>query len=337
MIDPYFLYVLAPILFVSGLIWYFKLAEKYQIVDKPNERSSHFNPTVRGGGIVFVASILLYIVQHGFDQPYFLIGFFGIAAISFRDDIREISKRWRLGVQLVAALLLIFEITQGQLEWWEWGVFLVLVMSSINFYNFMDGVNGITAFYSLIFFGTMLYLRQVGILMAPEELIVLPIIAVLVFSFFNAKKRARCFAGDVGSISLAFIVVYLVGLLCWQQQDFIYIWLLGVYGVDAILTIVQRIILGQNIFQGHRLHLYQLMANEGAIPHVRVSIIYAVIQAVLNVFILGYLVPHHFDPVLLNIAMGLFFISVYVPIKYGFGKKVERNAKKHGKTQSATG
>lgn len=337
MIESLLLYIVAPVLFALGMIMYFRMAEKYRIIDKPNERSSHFNPTVRGGGIVFVGAILLYIIQNGFDQPFFLMGFFGIAAISFRDDIREISKRWRLGVQLVAALLLIFEITQGQLEWWEWGIFLVLVMSSINFYNFMDGVNGITAFYSLVFLGTILYLQQTDILVAPEELIVLPIISVLVFSFFNAKKKARCFAGDVGSVSVAFIVVYLVGLLCWQQQDFMYIWLLGIYGVDAVLTIIQRIILGQNILQGHRLHLYQLMANEGAIPHVRVSMIYAGAQAILNVFILTYIVPSQFDPVLVHIIMALFFICIYTPIKYGFGKKVERSVKKHGKPQSVAG
>lgn len=337
MIEPYFLYSLAPILFALGMVWYFKIANKYHIIDKPNGRSSHIKPTVRGGGIIFVLAMLLVALLQGFDLPYFIIGFFGISLISFLDDIKEVSKRWRLGIQLISLTLLIYEITQGDLEWWQWGLFVILAMSCVNFYNFMDGVNGITAFYSLVFLGFCLYLQQTGELVVAEELIVIPILAVLVFSFFNARKKALCFAGDVGSISLAFLVVYLVGLLCWQHQDFVYIWMLGIYGVDAILTIIQRIILGQNILQGHRLHLYQLMANEGAMPHIRVSAIYAMLQAVLNLFILGYLVPHEFDPVLLNIVMALFFISVYTPIKYGFGKKVERGVKNHGKPQSVAG
>lgn len=320
-----------------GMLWYFKIANRYHIIDKPNGRSSHVKPTVRGGGIIFVFAMLLVAFQHGFDFPFFITGFFAISIISFLDDIKEMSKRWRLGIQLISVSLLIYQITQGDLEWWQWAVFLVMAMSSVNFYNFMDGINGITAFYSLVFLGSCLYLHQVGELIVAEELIILPILAVLVFSFFNARKNARCFAGDVGSVSIAFVVVYLVGLLCWQQQDFIYVWLLGVYGVDTVLTIIQRIILGQNILQGHRLHLYQLMANEGSMPHVRVSAIYAIIQTVLNVFILGFLVPGQFDPVLVNIALALFSISVYAPIKYGFGKKVERGIKRPGKPQSVAG
>lgn len=331
------MYSLAPILFALGLVWYFKIAKTFQIIDKPNERSSHFKPTVRGGGIIFILAVLLTVVLEGFDQYLFLIGFFAIAFISFLDDIKEMSKRWRLGVQIIAVLLLIFQITQGELEWWQWGLFLLLAMSSINFYNFMDGINGITAFYSIVLFGTFLYLHQTGELLVAEGLIILPLIAILIFSFFNARKKARCFAGDVGSVSLAFIVVYLVGLLCWQHQSFIYIWFLGIYGVDTVLTIVQRIILGENILQGHRLHLYQLMANEGAMPHVRVSVIYAVVQVVLNIFIIGYLIPNQFDPVAVNIAMAVFFISIYTPIKYGFGKKVERGLKKHSEQQSVAG
>lgn len=337
MIEPYFLYSLAPVLFALGMVWYFKIADKYEIIDKPNGRSSHMKPTVRGGGIIFVLAMLIVAIQRGFDLPYFIIGFFAISFISFLDDIKEVSKRWRLGIQLVSLILLIYQITQGDLEWWQWGLFVLLAMSSVNFYNFMDGVNGITAFYSLVFLGSCLYLQQAGELRVAEELVLVPILGVLVFSFFNARKKALCFAGDVGSVSLAFLVVYLVGLLCWQHQDLTYIWMLGIYGVDTVLTIIQRIILGHNILQGHRLHLYQLMANEGAIPHVRVSAIYAVLQLILNAFILEYLVPHQFDPVLLNIAMALFFISIYVPIKYGFGKKLERGVKNQSKPQSIVG
>lgn len=337
MIEPYLLYMLGTLLFILGMIGYFKIASRYHIIDRPNERSSHVKPTVRGGGIIFVLAMLLVALQNGFDLPFFITGFFAISIISFMDDIKEMSKRWRLGIQLMSLTLLIYQITQGELEWWQWAVFLVLAMSSVNFYNFMDGINGITAFYSIVFLGSCLYLQQTGELVVEQELIVLPMLSVLVFSFFNARKKARCFAGDVGSVSMAFIVVYLVGLLCWQHQSFTYIWLLGIYGVDAVLTIVQRMMLGQNILQGHRLHLYQLMANEGAIPHVRVSAIYAIIQAVLNVFILGYIMPHEFDPVLLNIVMAVFFISIYIPVKFGFGKKLERSAKKQGKTQSMAG
>jgi UDP-N-acetylmuramyl pentapeptide phosphotransferase/UDP-N-acetylglucosamine-1-phosphate transferase len=337
MIEPLYLYIASTLVYVLGMFYYFRMAGKYRIIDRPNERSSHLSPTVRGGGIVFVLAILIFTLQTGAEAPFFLLGFFAVSAVSFTDDIRQVAKRWRLGIQLISTLLLIYEVTQGGVEWWQWGVFLILSMSMINFYNFMDGINGITAFYSLVLLGTLFFLNQEGVLLVRQELIVLPAIAIVVFSFFNARKRARCFAGDVGSVSLAFLAVYLLVLLCWQQQSYLYIWLVGIYGVDAVLTIIQRLFLGHNILQGHRLHLYQLMANEGKIPHVSVSLFYALIQLLLNIFLLAYVIPGQFDPVVVNALLALFFVSVYVPVKYGFGKIANRSTKKHNKHQSVAG
>ncbi|MBO3699068.1 glycosyltransferase family 4 protein [Roseivirga sp. E12] len=327
-------YALLSMFLFLGLSLYIRLARKYHIIDKPNERSSHSITTVRGGGIIFVLAILIFAIKQGFDIPYFLLGFFAISTISFLDDIKEKSKRSRLGIQLIAVVLLITQITQGQIEWWQWGLFLFMAMSSINFYNFMDGINGITAFYSLVLLGTLFYLYRIGQLVVAEELIVMPIISVIIFSFFNARKKARCFAGDVGSVSLAFIVVFLVGLLCWQQQSLIYIWLFGVYGVDTVLTIIQRILMGQNILKGHRLHLYQFMANEGRLPHIFVSTIYATLQALLNVFLLVYVIPAEFNLVWVNISMALFLIFIYVPVKYVFMRRKESMITEHSKAQS---
>jgi len=219
------LYLLSPLIFLVGLLLYFRLAEKYKIIDKPNERSSHSVPTVRGGGIIFVLAIFLFALNNHFSYGLFLLGFLGLSTISFMDDIRQMPKRWRLGIQLIAVVLLVFQITEGDIAWWQWGVFILLFVSIINFYNFMDGINGITAFYSLVMLGSFLYLQQTNVLEVEEGLIILPIIATLVFSIFNARKKARSFAGDVGSISLAFIVLFLLGLLCWEQQNFMYIWL----------------------------------------------------------------------------------------------------------------
>ena len=328
------LYLLSPLIFLGGLLFYFRLAEKYKIIDKPNERSSHSTPTVRGGGIIFVLAIFLFALENNFSYGLFLLGFLGLSTISFMDDIRQMPKRWRLGIQLIAVILLIFQITEGDIAWWQWGVFTLLFVSSINFYNFMDGINGITAFYSLVMLGSFLYLQQNNVLVVEEALIILPILAILVFSFFNARKKARSFAGDVGSISLAFVVVFLLGLVCWQEQNLMYLWLLGVYGVDAVLTIIQRVFLGQNILQGHRLHLYQLMANEGGLPHVLVSFIYAMLQALLNIFIFIVIIPGDFNLLWVNLAMALFFVSVYVPIKYGFSKKAEKASEEQRKAQS---
>ena len=141
------------------------------------------------------------------------------------------------------------------------------------------------------------------------------------YNFFNFRKKARCFAGDVGSVSLAFIVIYLVGTLIWQQQEWLYIWLLAVYGVDSVLTIVQRIYLRQNIFKAHRLHLYQLMANEGKIPHLAVSTIYALVQLVINAVLIGYVFPNQLNPIYVTLAFAVIFLLTYIPLKYHFYQK----------------
>ncbi|MCM0365622.1 UDP-GlcNAc--UDP-phosphate GlcNAc-1-phosphate transferase, partial [Bacteroides fragilis] len=112
------------------------------------------------------------------------------------------------------------------------------------------------------------------------------ICSVLVFDFFNFRKRAKCFAGDVGSVSIAFVVLFLIGSLIFQTKDFSWLVLLVVYGVDSVLTIVHRLLLHENIGLPHRKHLYQIMANELKIPHVAVALTYMSVQTVVLV---GYL------------------------------------------------
>ena len=109
---------------------------------------------------------------------------------------------------------------------------------------------------------------------------------VLVFSFFNFRKQARCFAGDVGSVSIAFVILFLIGSLIIKTENFSWLVLLAVYGVDSVLTIIHRLMLHENIGLPHRKHLYQIMANELRIPHVTVSLVYMIAQFVI---IIGYL------------------------------------------------
>ncbi|EIY57273.1 hypothetical protein HMPREF1071_03946, partial [Bacteroides salyersiae CL02T12C01] len=106
-----------------------------------------------------------------------------------------------------------------------------------------------------------------------------------VFNFFNFRKRAKCFAGDVGSVCIAFVLLFFIGKLVIRTEDFSWIILLAVYGVDSVLTIIHRLMLHENIGLPHRKHLYQIMANELKIPHVVVSSVYMLVQALV---IVGY-------------------------------------------------
>lgn len=272
------IYLLLFIILFALQLLYFRIANKLNIIDKPNERSSHSRITLRGGGIVFWISVLIYFVMSGFANPWFFAGLTLISAISFADDITPQSPKLRLVVQFVALMLMCVQWQLFDYSWFFVVLALIVGVGVMNAFNFMDGINGITGGYSMAVVGSFWYINNFEQAFVDNDLIYLVLMSLLVFNFFNFRKKAKCFAGDVGAISIAFIIVFLLGLLIVKTRDFSYIALLLVYGVDSVLTIMHRIILKENITQPHRKHLYQLLANELKFPHLLVSSVYAVLQ-----------------------------------------------------------
>lgn len=259
---------------------YFQVADRYNIIDKPNERSSHSRITLRGGGVIFYFGALLYFIVHGGGFPFFMLGLTLITLISFVDDVRSVSRSLRLAVQFSAMLLLFYQWGLfTEFPWWYLLVALIVCTGIINAYNFMDGINGITGGYSLVVLAALAYINQVVVSFTDSALIATVICAVLVFNLFNFRTRAKCFAGDVGSVSIAFIILFLLGQLILKTSDLSYIILLAVYGVDSVLTIIHRLWLKENIFDAHRKHAYQLLANELGWKHIAVSSFYMILQA----------------------------------------------------------
>lgn len=261
---------------------YFKLADRFNIIDKPNQRSSHTRITLRGGGIVFYFGLLLYFIWSGFAQPWFFTGASLIAAISFADDIKPQSSKLRLLVHFTAMGFMFYQWGLFAMPWYYAVLALIFCTGILNAYNFMDGINGITGGYSSVLLAALWYINQFQVAFVDEALLVVLFLAVMVFNLFNFRKKAKCFAGDVGAITMAFVLVYLLGQLIVVTQDLRYILLLAVYGVDSIMTIVHRLRLGENIFEPHRKHLYQILANELKWPHVGVSALYAVLQVLIS-------------------------------------------------------
>lgn len=178
------------------------------------------------------------------------------------------------------------------LPWWTIMVALVFCTGIINAYNFMDGINGITGGYSLVVLISLAYVNETVVSFVAPELIYTTVCSVLVFNFFNFRKKAKCFAGDVGSVGIAFIILFVLGKLIIQTEDFTYVLFLAVYGVDSVLTIIHRIMLRENIGEAHRKHVYQLMANELQMPHVWVSSIYMVLQLIISAGLVSLPVNH---------------------------------------------
>jgi UDP-N-acetylmuramyl pentapeptide phosphotransferase/UDP-N-acetylglucosamine-1-phosphate transferase len=298
-------------------IIYFKIADKFNIIDKPNERSSHSSIVLRGGGIIFLIGVWIWSAFFGFQYPWFLAGLTLVAGISFVDDIHPLPDSVRLVVQFVAAAMAFYQMDILHWDMW-WMVILALIVyvGITNVYNFMDGINGITAGYSLAVLVPMLLLNGQGAFVEPS-LIVVSILSVLVFCIFNfrPKGKAKCFAGDVGSIGIAFILLFILGTIIFKTGDITYLLLLVVYGIDACLTIIHRIMLHENLGEAHRKHVYQLMANELKIGHVKVTSLYMALQLVISLVFI-YVIP---DTVLTHwiylVAVCAVLIVAYVLFK----------------------
>ena len=293
--------ILLLILFIALELIYFRIADRFNIIDKPNERSSHSSIVLRGGGVIFslsmVAWAVMMIVQGYWNVVLgylpFLVGLLIVAVISFVDDVRSLPDSVRLVAQFGAMALMFW--SMGIMHWNMWWIVLIALIVCVgatNVINFMDGVNGITAGYSLAVLLPLIVLNHDLLFVDPSFLIVAAL-GVLVFCIFNfrPKGKAKCFAGDVGSISIAFIMLFAIGRLVVMTQDITYLIFLLVYGVDGCLTICHRILLHENLGEAHRKHAYQLMANELKIGHVKVSLIYMILQTIVSLGFI-YLCPN---------------------------------------------
>lgn len=292
--------IIFGLLLVAEMV-YFRLADRFNIIDKPNERSSHSSIVLRGGGVIFSLSIIAWAVMMVVQgncavvEGYlpFLVGLLIVSVVSFVDDIRSLPDSVRLVAQFGAMALMFW--SMGIMHWNMWwivAIALIVCVGATNVINFMDGINGITAGYSLAVLLPLIVLNNTLHFVEPSFLIVAAL-GLLVFCIFNfrPKGKAKCFAGDVGSISIAFIMLFAIGRLVVLTQDVTYLIFLLVYGVDGCLTICHRILLHENLGEAHRKHAYQLMANELKIGHVKVSLVYMFMQLAVS-FGFIYLCPN---------------------------------------------
>ncbi len=324
--------ILTGTLFMIMLV-YFKIAAKYNIIDKPNHRSAHSEITIRGGGIVFPVAFMFFIFYvfcfkqyqlslNYLNQPNFLIfgaGLLTICIISFLDDILDLSSKVRLVFHFLAVTLLLCFVNAFQLlDWWVLPVFYILIIGILNAYNFMDGINGMSGLYSLVVLGSLWFVNQYIIDFSQIDFIIFPIIATIVFLFFNFRTKAKCFLGDVGSMGMAFWIIALIALLILKTNQIKWILFLAIYGTETILTIIERLKLKENIFKAHRRHLYQLLANELKIPQLYVSSLYACLQFLINLFIINTSLS---DSMIFLVVL-LPTVVCYIIVKYKIKKQI---------------
>ena len=312
--------LIIAILFVLELV-YFKIADRFNIIDKPNHRSSHTSITLRGGGIIFPIAMLVACIM-GNASIAFTVAVVLVGLVSFIDDIKPLHQLPRIASHLIAIGLVLYDLQllQGAALYWL-PVLVVLAIGWINAFNFMDGINGITVLYALVSIVSFGWIFQND--PSFDELVIMGI-ACIVFGFFNVRKKAKTFAGDVGSVSMALFLAYFMIKLIAETGQVGYILFFSVYGVDAVITILYRLKNKENIFQPHRSHLYQYLANEMKWPHVSVSAAYAVLQLFINGTVILLVAKG-----MLSIGITLLFLivlaAIYLAVRMSVMKKMRLN------------
>lgn len=302
-------------LLLAGLIYY-RMAKQFDIVDQPNYRSSHSQVTVRGGGILFPLAVVFWWISHDFLNTWMVLGIVWISVVSFLDDLYTVSRKLRFAIQFFALSMAFYDLgVFGQESWWALPFLYFVALGVINAINFMDGINGITGLYGLVFFGSLL---AVNIYMPffSESLIRYVIMAILVFLIFNFRKNAKMFAGDIGSISLAYLIIYFLIQWYLASHNWTVILFLLVYGVDSFVTLAQRLVRRENVALPHRTHLYQILVNQLNQDHVIVALVYSLLQFGINFFLFVYprALPGNLVGIAVLLATAIFYLCIKIPL-----------------------
>ena len=304
-------YLIYPVWLLSAFLlirMYFRLAVRFSIIDKPNERSSHVVPIIRGGGIIIPISVLFWYLTSGMQNPYFVLGLLLVATISFIDDIRNLPSGIRVIVHLVSVSCLLFDLDLLSQPWYYLIPIYILMIGLVNAFNFMDGINGISALYAgvcIFTIGGIEYMLG-GF---SFRLFGLVLIGLGIFTFYNLRKRARCIAGDVGSVAMAFIIAFLIIPLL--QLNWAYLGLVLVYGIDTSLTIFHRLLKGEKITEAHRSHNYQYLANEMQQGHIKISVLYASIQVLVNAWVV-YAIYANYSSLFVFLVPSSLLVALYL-------------------------
>jgi UDP-N-acetylmuramyl pentapeptide phosphotransferase/UDP-N-acetylglucosamine-1-phosphate transferase len=310
-------YIALLILFIGIELIYFKIADHYNIIDKPNSRSSHTSITLRGGGIIFPIAILMACLL-GYVSVAVTTAVILVAVVSFIDDIKPLSQLPRFASHAIAIALVFYDLNLFSQALWLLPIVFILLIGWVNAFNFMDGINGITVLYAFVAIVSFSFLE-----INHESLPLLWTMGLscCAFGIFNVRKKAKTFAGDVGSISMALFLGYFMIKTILVSGQVGYLLFLSVYGIDAVITIFIRLKKKENILEPHRSHLYQYLANELGYSHILVSFLYAFIQLLINA-VLIYLDSKGSLSLPVVISFLLFQILVYAWIRNSVVQKV---------------
>jgi UDP-GlcNAc:undecaprenyl-phosphate/decaprenyl-phosphate GlcNAc-1-phosphate transferase len=314
MTNLYYLAFVILLLVVS--LVYYKVARVFQIVDLPNHRTMHQGATIRGGGVIVLFGMVISSIFLQYPGIYFIAGLIIIGITGFVDDLVDLPGKVRFPFQIVAMLLMFMEMDFFQYHWVVLLIVLIVATGVLNAFNFMDGINGLTAGYSLVLVFSMIYLNEQVQHVIERGWLYCYLLAIAVFGFFNFRKKAVCFAGDVGSLTIAFINVYLLLKFILETGHFILVFFLTLYGIDTIFTIIQRLANRENIFEAHNKHFFQVAVRKLGFSHIQMSGIYMMVQVAINTIIILMLTYSQVNQWLIMFVMLAVLSGTYILMKF---------------------
>jgi len=307
-------------LFLLALV-YLKLADHFNIIDKPNQRSSHTEITIRGGGIVFYLAIVFFFFFSKYEYTPFFLAVSLISFVSFIDDLVTLGPKVRLVAHFSTAFLLLWQLGLLGSPLWMLVLIPIIIVGFFNLYNFMDGLNGMTGLYSMVVLSGFL-LINLNEKIVNSDIIIYTLLALLVFGFFNFRKKAKWFAGDIGSMSMATLLFFLGATFMIKLEAPIIILIIVIYGIDSSLTIFLRMLRKEKITEAHRHHLYQKFVDVDKWSHLKVSFVYAGIQLLINLLIYYFYKANWTIQFLVILMVIVSFSSIYL-LLISYYKKIE--------------
>jgi UDP-N-acetylmuramyl pentapeptide phosphotransferase/UDP-N-acetylglucosamine-1-phosphate transferase len=308
-------------------ILYVNIAKVLNLYDNPGGRSSHSSKTITGMGIIFPALITIYSIYFPDEiEPYFFLAIIMMATISYLDDLVNVKYSIRFLFQTFALILMAMSLNQSESFDIQLPGMITLVIFGIgviNAFNFMDGINGILGLNSIVILLSLSYINHFSlneygnhITFVDNYLIYTCLIGLFGFMFFNFRKKAIGFAGDVGSIIISMIILYLICKLLLVSGDFTYLLLFSVFGIDTSLTVIYKLLLRENIFVPHRDFLFKKLVHIAQYKHLKVAIGYGILQLLINILVIFQ--PYRFKlfsqlSVLFIVVVSL--ISIYIIIR----------------------
>ena len=308
-------------------VLYVLFGRRCGLYDHPNGRSSHATPTMTGMGLVMVCAFLFYGFSTGFTLPdYFVVGLLLLATVSFVDDLIFLKHSLRFVVQILAIAMMLWQMpfaSQNQEHVILAVAGLIFGIGVINAFNFMDGINGMLLLSSFVILGSFFYLNEFvtdsdgkALHYTDSNFIIAMMIALVVMGFLNVRNKALAFMGDVGSMTISMIILYLMYSLLLATGNYIYLLLFSVFGIDAGLTVCYKLILRENIFVPHRDFLFKRLVHIAKLPHLKVSVGYALAQLAINSTVLLLPVNMKYSQQLSLLFIGIFLqVAAYVLLR----------------------